>query len=510
MAEKLVDVAVFIDFENIYYSVRNRYGESPDFAAIVEECRRHGRITAARAYADCARYEFRNIPSALYANGIEPVYVPVYYRDNGDDSRHLIKNSIDLYLSIDAMKTLYTQPSVQTFVILTGDRDFIPLTNSLRQSGKRVVVIGVEGAASTHLAQSVDEFLYYYELLEDEGEDIFPDDTLSDIVALPYSTLFQALDACTKQELGCPVEGVKRFVDEFLPALSRGECVNEKGEHIPGFEALLAEAEHRGWIRQTRDPEGNLFLAAVERPSRAVNQRRLETALQALRRALLRGAELGYDQFPVATVKPAMRRFVPDFDERKLKDPWGRPFLRFKDFLREAERRGLVSILTSGGVEQVVLVEDEVAETPDSRQKKARPSGQEPVFAVEPPAMGVEILSYRDYLGQRYYTLLDKRNNRVIRNVVRDQARGLWRYAIEQYERFQQGKVDITWNVDIGLVNADFRVGKERYDLAQRDLAGGVHIYYGVTGESLTGHWMQFRLLQSGQRQSFDLMQSVD
>ncbi len=507
---ELVDVAVFIDFENIYYSVRNRYGDSPDFAAIVEECRRHGRVTVARAYADWARYEFRNIPSALYANSVEPVYVPVYYRDNGDDSRHLIKNSIDLYLSIDAMKTLYTQPSVETFIILTGDRDFIPLTNALRQSGKRVVVIGVEGAASTHLAQSVDEFLYYYELLEDEDEDIFPDDTLNDIVALPYSMLFQALDACTKQTLGCPSAEVKRLVEGLLPALGHGECVNEKGEHILGFDALVAEAEHRGWIRQVRDAEDNLFLTSVQQPLQAVSQRRLEMALQALRRALLRGAELGYDQLPVPTVKPAIRRFVPDFDERKLKDPWGRPFLRFKDFLREAERRGLVSILTIGGVEQVVLVEDELAETAELPKKKGQTSGQEPVFALEPPAMGVEILSYRDYLGQRYYTLLDKRNSRVIRNVVGEQARGLWRYAIEQYKLFQQGKVEITWNGAIGLVNADFRVGKERYDLAQRDLDGNVHIYYGVTGEALTGPWLQFRLPSATQHQSFDLMQSMD
>jgi uncharacterized protein (TIGR00288 family) len=158
------DVAVFIDFENVYVSVREKLDASPNFESIMDRCSDLGRVVIARAYADWYRYP--RITSALYANGIEPMYVPTYYYDKemGRTGR-AIKNSVDMNLCIDVMKTLYQNHNIAKFVLATGDRDFIPLVNSVRQQGKEVIIIGVGGAASTHLAQSADEFIFYEQLV---------------------------------------------------------------------------------------------------------------------------------------------------------------------------------------------------------------------------------------------------------------------------------------------------------------------------------------------------------
>ncbi len=158
------DVAVFIDFENVYVSVRDKLDANPNFEMIMDRCEDLGRVVIARAYADWYRYP--RVTSALYANGIEPMYVPTYYydRDLGRTGR-AIKNSVDMNLCIDAMKTLFTNPNIAKFVLATGDRDFIPLVNSIRQQGKEVIVIGIGGAASSHLAQSADEFIFYESLV---------------------------------------------------------------------------------------------------------------------------------------------------------------------------------------------------------------------------------------------------------------------------------------------------------------------------------------------------------
>lgn len=159
-----VDVAVFIDFENVYVSVREKLDETPNFESIMDRCNDAGRVVIARAYADW--YRFPRITSALYANGIEPIYVPTYYYDKemGRTGR-AIKNSVDMNLCIDAMKTLFLNNNISRFVLVTGDRDFIPLVNSIRQQGKEVLIIGIGGAASTHLAQSADEFIFYEQLV---------------------------------------------------------------------------------------------------------------------------------------------------------------------------------------------------------------------------------------------------------------------------------------------------------------------------------------------------------
>jgi uncharacterized protein (TIGR00288 family) len=165
MAEQVrKDVAVFIDFENIYVSVRDKLDTNPNFEIIMDRCNELGRVILARAYADWYRYP--RITSALYANNIEPMYVPTYYydKDAGRTGRP-IKNSVDMNLCIEAMRTLFTMPGLSTFVLITGDRDFIPLVNSIRQQGKDVIIIGVGGAASSHLAQSADEFIFYEHLI---------------------------------------------------------------------------------------------------------------------------------------------------------------------------------------------------------------------------------------------------------------------------------------------------------------------------------------------------------
>jgi uncharacterized protein (TIGR00288 family) len=158
------DVAVFIDFENVYVSVRDKLDANPNFEMIMDRVEDFGRVVIARAYADWYRYP--RVTSALYANGIEPMYVPTYYydREMGRTGR-AIKNSVDMNLCIDAMKTLYTNTNIAKFVLATGDRDFIPLVNSIRQQGKEVIVIGIGGAASAHLAQSADEFIFYEQLV---------------------------------------------------------------------------------------------------------------------------------------------------------------------------------------------------------------------------------------------------------------------------------------------------------------------------------------------------------
>ena len=131
------DVAVFIDFENVYVSVREKFDATPNFELIMDRCEDYGRIVIARAYADWYRYP--RVTSALFANGVEPMYVPTYYYDRevGRTGRP-IKNSVDIHLCIDAMRTLYTQTHIDKFVLVTGDRDFIPLVNAIRQHGKEV------------------------------------------------------------------------------------------------------------------------------------------------------------------------------------------------------------------------------------------------------------------------------------------------------------------------------------------------------------------------------------
>jgi hypothetical protein len=81
------------------------------------------------------------------------------------------------------------------------------------------------------------------------------------------------------------------------------------------------------------------------------------------------------------------------------------------------------------------------------------------------------------------------RNNRLIHNVTRSSARKLWQYAISEFEEHPIVPTKVKWLGDIGLSSAHKRAGKVRYDVVQRDSAGSLHIYYGVTEDGIHGPW---------------------
>jgi uncharacterized protein (TIGR00288 family) len=260
------DVAVFIDFENVYVSVRDKLNANPNFETIMDRCNDLGRVVIARAYADWYRYP--RITSALYANSIEPMYVPTYYydKDMGRTGR-AIKNSVDMNLCIDAMKTLYTNTTIGKFVLATGDRDFIPLVNSIRQQGKEVIVIGIGGAASEHLAQSADEFIFYEQLI---GKTVTPNrrskstssrdsSTPDEAAAAPkesapetdiYSVLVDAIHLVRERGYVSTLGSIKLVMKELMGGdfkESRYRDIN--GRAFTKFKEFVMDAERRGKVQ---------------------------------------------------------------------------------------------------------------------------------------------------------------------------------------------------------------------------------------------------------------------
>jgi uncharacterized protein (TIGR00288 family) len=243
MQENQKDVAVFIDFENIYISVHNNYDADPNFEYVMDKCSEYGRITISRAYADWYRYP--RVTSALYAHGIEPMYVPTYYYER--DKSHsvsTIKNSVDIHLCIDAIKTLYGYPNIGCYILVTGDRDFIPVVNTIRQYGKWVVVIGVGGAASSHLAQSADEFVLYEHLMdleEKQEKEKAPPDI--------YDALVQAIDLARQRDNISTMATLKLLMVEILGGFDEKEHKDSKGKPFTKFKDFVREAEKRGLVQ---------------------------------------------------------------------------------------------------------------------------------------------------------------------------------------------------------------------------------------------------------------------
>jgi len=82
----------------------------------------------------------------------------------------------------------------------------------------------------------------------------------------------------------------------------------------------------------------------------------------------------------------------------------------------------------------------------------------------------------------------DLRNGNVVKNVTRQSARRLWRYAITQAEEHPVDASKIEWHGGVGLLKRREHAGRARYDLVQRE-DGKLRVYYGVTEDGIHGEW---------------------
>ena len=133
-------IAVLIDYENVgLSSVQRVFDQVSDI----------GRVIVKRAYADWSQE--RSQRERLLELGIEPIHL---FRSPKSG-----KNASDLRLTIDAVDLLY-QATVDTFVIVSTDSDFVPLVSRLRGAGKTVIGAGPEATVPRTLVIACDRFLY--------------------------------------------------------------------------------------------------------------------------------------------------------------------------------------------------------------------------------------------------------------------------------------------------------------------------------------------------------------
>lgn len=156
-----MQVAVYLDLENIRYSMLNLHGVEPDFRQMLDKIRRYGRPSVMRAYADFS--EHPEIHRQLQIVGFDPINVPVrkISQPNIEGAVERIKNAADMVLAIDAIieaSDAYAAGLQKIFYLVTGDSDYIKLVTQLQNKfGQRVVVCGVQGSMSRDLRAAADE-----------------------------------------------------------------------------------------------------------------------------------------------------------------------------------------------------------------------------------------------------------------------------------------------------------------------------------------------------------------
>lgn len=156
MPESGDQVALLIDFENLVYGILNGPASSASAAGVDPEvliklCEEYGQVVLANAYADWRNREVNQYQTELYGLGVDLIHV---FGKN-------FKNAVDVKMAVDATHIMFTLPHIKTYVIVSGDRDFIHVLKSLRRYGKTVVGVSPQSSASDDFASLCDRFVRY-------------------------------------------------------------------------------------------------------------------------------------------------------------------------------------------------------------------------------------------------------------------------------------------------------------------------------------------------------------
>ena len=226
----------FVDYENIWTGLAERgLNLAPEqLVHSVQQFAEHSGndLLAIYLFANFDREEFWRTQTTFEKTNVFTRHV---YGKNNFSKTDLRRNAADLELMLEAQEILLTRPAtVDLFLLLTGDGDFLPLIRKIRSWGKEVKVVGVEGSVSQALqpySVNSEVFNELFDLGTDEGYKVDQDlergiQILGHLqTRLPYVASTKARAALSEQ-LGRSIPQVKELI-----RLTRREDILIEREH---------------------------------------------------------------------------------------------------------------------------------------------------------------------------------------------------------------------------------------------------------------------------------------
>lgn len=162
----------FVDYENIWTGLAER-GLIINPEQLVHTLQQYvdyidNDLLAIYLFANFDREEFWHMQTAFEKTNVFTRHV---YGKNNFSKTGLRCNATDIELMLEAQEILLTRPAtVDLFLLITGDGDFLPLIRKIRSWGKEVKVIGVEGSVSQVLQPYCSNLDIFNQLINNGSE----------------------------------------------------------------------------------------------------------------------------------------------------------------------------------------------------------------------------------------------------------------------------------------------------------------------------------------------------
>ena len=315
--------ALFVDLENCG-------GKKSMLMDVIERVKIRGDILIGKVYGYTDSYS--DLKETRLSNTFTVVPSLRYGRNQ--------KNNSDIQLVIDALDVAYRNELIDSFCIVSGDSDYVPLVGKLKSMGKFVLGISRSEAASNVFMSACSEFQFLESVAsgkERSVSEVSDALTLSDVNDLIVTILRES-------------EGGEMLASEVKSVLLRlRPNFSEKSVGFSTFGKMLAKLAEQFGSFEMESEEYNLILR-LNQAYAAVEQLTRDNYVGVFARILSAYKEDGFDRVNPSILKSAVQALYPDFTERQI------GLRRFSDVLRTLEREGLLRLKTDEGGNMLVHI----------------------------------------------------------------------------------------------------------------------------------------------------------
>ena len=313
--------AVFVDLENAgaKESMLNN---------IIEKVKIRGDILLGKVYGYTDRYS--NLKECLLSNTFSVVPSLRYGKNQ--------KNNLDIQLVIDAMEVAYTNPLIDSFCIVSGDSDYMPLVGRLKAMGKHVLGISRSEVASGIFIKACNEFIFLESVATvskpkkaarpaqeqdaDHGADLSLDEIRKLVITILQDQDEDQMYASTLKDT------LLRLHPDF----------NERNYGCSTFGRFIQlVAKDCGELRMWTE-NSSMMIGVNAAAEASAPQLTKSNWLPAFREALNRFKEDGFERVNPSILKAAIQADYPSFEERQI------GFKKFSDIMKALEKEGLLVV----------------------------------------------------------------------------------------------------------------------------------------------------------------------
>ena len=306
--------ALFVDLENCG-------GKKSMLMDVIERVKIRGDILIGKVYGYTDSYS--DLKETLLSNTFTVVPSLRYGRAQ--------KNSLDIQLVIDALDVAFRNELIDSFCIVSGDSDYVPLVGKLKSMGKFVLGISRSEAASNVFMNACSEFQFLESVASGKerpaaavGEAL----TLKDVNDLIVTILE---DNGSGEMLASEVKGVllrlrPNFSEKSVGFSTFGKLLTRLAQQFGSFSIVAEQFNLIVQLNATHAPKSE--------------QIGRDNFVKIFARILAEYKEDGFDRVNPSILKSAVQAEYPDFTERAV------GLRRFSDVLRALERERLLALET--------------------------------------------------------------------------------------------------------------------------------------------------------------------